>query len=417
MSKEFNEALQSGLDLIRSGGETIDSIVSRYPEFAEELRAQLEVAVWLSSSRAVLDPSPEFVVSSKRRLISKIKQEQQATAAPLTWGERLQEFFTIQKLAPVGFVLALMLGLVVSGTVVSASQKSIPGDNLYSIKRTLEQIALATSIEEQNDAELQIQFVENRLSEVQSLIIAGRYEEVADTLEDTEEQVYDTLEKIEVVSEQNRFLARDLAVQLDELLATQRTILEALTQNSPFHLSFQIARVVVVSEIVKLTAEEFSIFVPPTSTPPPTRVPTRVPTRTPRPTPTPAPTQVPIQPSPTPTTKPTKEPVEPTNTPVPTNTPTSVPTNTPTSVPTSTPTSVPTNTPTQVPTNTPMPTPTPTSVPTNTPPPTNTPTKAPTNTPQPTNTPNPTAAPTNTSVPNFTPTQETNSSSTNTPNP
>lgn len=414
MSKEFNEALQSGLDLIRSGGETIDSIVARYPDFANELREQLEVALWLSSSRALLDPSPEFIASSKRRLITKIRQEQQATPAPLTWGQRIQEFFTVQKLAPVGFVLVLMLGLVVSGTVVSASQKSIPGDNLYTIKRTLEQIALATSIEEQNDAELQIQFVENRLSEVKALIIEGRYDEVADTLEDTEEQVYDTLEKIEVVSEQNRFLARDLAVQLDELLATQRTILEAITQNSPFQLSFQIARVVVVSEIVKLTAEEFSVFVPPTSTPPPTPRPTRVPTRTPRPTPTPAPTQVPIQSSPTPTTKPTKEPVEPTDTPVPTDT--TAPTNTPTTVPTNTPTTAPpTNTPTTVPTNTPttVPTNTPTKVPTNTP----TDIPPPTNTPQPTNTPNPTVIPTNTSAPNFTPTQETNSSPTGTPIP
>ena len=85
MSKEFNEALQSGLDLIRSGGETIDSVVARYPEFAEDLRAQLEVAMWLSSSRAILNPSPEFVSTSKRRLITKIKQEQQTTAVPLTW--------------------------------------------------------------------------------------------------------------------------------------------------------------------------------------------------------------------------------------------------------------------------------------------------------------------------------------------
>ena len=70
-----------------------------------------------------------------------------------------------------------MLALFVSGTVVSASQKSLPGDDLYSIKLTLEQIALATSLDEENDAELQIQFVENRLTEVQALIVEERYEE------------------------------------------------------------------------------------------------------------------------------------------------------------------------------------------------------------------------------------------------
>jgi hypothetical protein len=379
MSKEFNEALQTCLDLIRSGGETLDSVVARYPEFTEDLRAQLEVAVWLSSSRAMLDPSPEFVSSSKHRLISKIKHEQQAIPTPLTWVEQIQEFFTIQKLAPVGFVVVLLLALVVSGTVVSAARKSLPGDNLYTVKRTLEQLALATSLEEQNDAELQIQFVENRLSEVKALIIEGRFDEVSETLKDTEEQVYETLELIEIVSDENEFLAQELAIQLDELLAGQRTILEALTRNSPFYLTVQIARVVVFSEIAKLTAEEFAVFIPPTSTPPPTPLPTRAPTRTPRPTPTAAPTQQPIQPSPT--NEPTKKPDKPTDTPLPTNTP--LPTETP--IPTNTPTPVPTDTPTNTPTNVPTPTDTPTDVPTptNTPSPTDTPTDVPTDTPTP----------------------------------
>ena len=37
MNKEFDEALQICLDLIRGGRETIDSVVALYPEFAEEL--------------------------------------------------------------------------------------------------------------------------------------------------------------------------------------------------------------------------------------------------------------------------------------------------------------------------------------------------------------------------------------------
>ena len=62
-----------------------------------------------------------------------------------------------------------MLGLFVSGTVVSASQKSIPGDGLYRVKLTLEQIALATSLDDKSVAELQIQMVENRLTELQTV--------------------------------------------------------------------------------------------------------------------------------------------------------------------------------------------------------------------------------------------------------
>jgi hypothetical protein len=398
MNKEFNEALQVCLDLIRGGRETIDSVVARYPEFAVELREQLEIATWLSASGPALDPRPDFIAASRRRLVSRIQMESQPVAPPpLTLSERLGQFFSIQKVAPVAFVFVLMLALFVSGTVVSASQKSLPGDDLYSIKLTLEQIALATSLDEENDAELQIQFVENRLSEVQALIVEERYEEVAETIQDYEEQVSETLETIKEVSGQNRFLAYDLAARLDGILAEQRSILTILSQNAPESIGMNITRVWVVSEVVKLTAEDIANFVPPPPpAPPPTATSTRVPTRTPRPSPTLAPTQPPAPTSTNTSKPPTKKP--PTNTPV-------VPTSTP-EPPTNTP-APPTNTPVP-PTNTPVP-------PTNTPvPPTNTPVPA-TNTPRPTAiTPQPTDAPTQ---PPATPTQVIGPDPTPTPTP
>lgn len=399
MNKEFDEALQSCLDLIRGGRETIDSVVALYPEFADELRAQLEIATWLTASGPALDPRPGFVSASRRRLVSRIQMESQPAAPPpITISERLGQFFSIQKVAPVAFVLVLMLFLFVSGTVVSASQKAIPGDGLYSVKLTLEQIALATSLDEENDAELQIQFVENRLSEVQALIVEERYEEVAETIQEYEEQVSETLETIKEVSDQNRFLAYDLAARLDGILAEQKSILAVLSQNAPESIGLNITRVWVVSEVVKLTAQDIANIVPPPPAPPPTATPVPLPTRTPRPSPTPAPTQPP-EPTPTNTRKPPTA-VPPTNTPVP-------PTNTP--LP-------PTNTPVP-PTNTPVP-PTKTPVPpTNTPvPPTNTPVP-PTNTPvPPTNTlAPPTAAPTEAPPPTRTPTQVTVSEPTTTP--
>jgi len=400
MNKEFDEALQVCLDLIRGGRETIDSVVARYPEFAEELRAHLEIATWLSASGPALDPRPGFVAASRRRLVSRIKMESQpVTPPPISLSERLGQFFSIQKVAPVAFVFVLMLALFVSGTVVSASQKALPGDNLYSVKITLEKIALATSLDEKNDAELQIKFVENRLSEVQALIVEERYDEVADTIQVYEEQVSQTLETIKEMSDQNRFLAYDLAARLNGLLAEKKNILNVLSQNAPESVTLDISRVWVLSRVVELTAEDIANFVPPPPAPPPTATYTPVPTRTPRPSPTLAPTQPPA-PTPTPTKKPptavpsTNTPVPPTKTPVPpTNTPVP-PTNTP--VP-------PTNTP-MPPTNTPV-TPTPTPVPpTNTPnPSTNTP-RPTVITPQPSQTAPPPATPTQVSAPEPTPT-------------
>ena len=347
MNREFDEALQSCLDLIRGGRESIDSVVARYPEYAEELRAQLESAMWLSTAGSALDPRPEFISASRRRLVSRIQLESRPPiTVSLTWGERLQQLLTAQKLAPVAFVFVLMLALFVSGTVVSASQKALPGDDLYSVKLTLEQIALATSLDEKSDAELQIQFVENRLTEVQALIVEERYEEVAETIQESTEQISKTLEIIKTVEEQDRFLAADLASQLDGLLAEQKSILAVLSQNAPEIVTISIYRVWFVSEVVKLTAANIASIVPPPPAPPPTAVPTVAPTSTPRPRPTLAPTQPPA-PTPTKTRKPPTA-VPPTITPLPTNTPvpptiTPLPTNTP--APTDPPTPTPTWTP------------------------------------------------------------------------
>ena len=365
MNKEFDEALQICLDLIRGGRETIESVVALYPEFADELRSQLEVATWLTSASSALDPRPGFVSASRRRLVTRIQQETRSPVAPpLSWGEQIRQFFSAQRLAPIAFVVVLMLGLFVSGAVVSASQKAIPGDDLYSIKLTLEQIALATSLDDKSDAELQIQMVENRFSELQSLIVEQRYDEVVESVQESEKQVSKTLEIIQKVSEQDSFLAVELAMQLDGILKQQTYVLSVLSRNAPSNVGPNFYRYFAYSELVKKTVSDIAGVVPPAPAPPPTAIPTVAPTSTPRPRPTLAPTQPPaptatntrVPPTPVPPTdtpRPTKPPVQPTDTPAPTNTP--VPTNTPN--PTATPTA--TNPP---PTNTPNPTATATPV-------------------------------------------------------
>lgn len=386
MNKEFDEALQYCLDLIRGGRETIDSVVALYPEYADELRSQLEIAAWLTSASSALDPRPGFVSASRRRLVSRIQQENRVpTPVPLTWGERLQQFLSTQKIAPVAFVFILMLALFVSGAVVSASQKALPGDDLYSVKITLEQIALAASIDEKNDAELQIQMVENRFTEMRTLIVTQNFDEVPETIQESTKQISKAVESIKTVNEQDSFLATELAGQLSGILEEQKSILEILVRSTPSNVSANFYKVWAASDIAKLNfrVADITSIVPPPPQPPPSLVPTVAPTSTPKPRPTLAPTQPPA-PTATRTRKPPTA-VPPTNTPKPTNTPVP-PTNTP--VP---PTNTPKPTNTQVPpTNTPVP-------PTNTPLPTNT--LAPTATPLATNPPPTSNPPTSTATP------------------
>jgi hypothetical protein len=391
--------LQTCLELIQGGQETVDSAVALYPELAEELRPMLEASLWLVNSREGFEPRPGFVTASRRRLVARIQEEQRQ--APVGWREKLKQLWSTQQMAPVAFVFVLLLALFVSGTIVSVSQKALPGDSLYSVKHVLEQLALATSFDQANDAALQISFVNERLEEIKALIAEGRYEEVKEIVAQYEQDIQKTIELIEVVSDQDEFRAGRLALELEAILADQRALFETLMAFDWIPMPFQdtIARVIDASQAAQDAVQEFSVVIP--ATPLPTsRPPTHVsPSRTPLSTPTSAPTERPTAtdtPRPTATPRPTETPLPTaTNTPVP-PTDTSTPTNTP--KPTDTPTDTPTNTPvppTDTPTNTPVP---PTNTPTNTPvPPTDTPTNTPvppTDTPVPSDTPSPTDMPT-----------------------
>jgi hypothetical protein len=399
MTRELDEALQSCLELIRGGEETIDSALARYPEWEDELRPQLVTALWIVSQREVLEPRPGFVSASRHRLVARIQQESQVER-PLPWLERLQQAWTVQKVAPVAFVFIIMLFLFVSGTVVSASQQSLPGDDLYAVKRSLEEIALATTIDQTTGAELNVRLTRQRLDEWLALVDENRYNEMNFTAFEIEAQVSRTLDSIDALVDEDAVMAAQLAAELERLLGEQQAILASLRRSMPLAAAPAIDKVIQVTqdgqEMAETTRTTTLALIEPivsdTRAAPPTA------------TRTPVPTAVPTQPKSTPTSAPTEEEdeedepeptVAPTKTPVPTATPTQPPPPTatetpePTDEPTDTPTPTLTDTPTPTPTDTPTPTPTDTPTPT----PTDTPTPTETNTPTPTDTDTPTSTP------------------------
>jgi CRISPR/Cas system CSM-associated protein Csm2 small subunit len=395
MTSKFEEALQTCLDLILGGNETIETALAQFPEWSEDLKPQLEAALWLTTYREVLDPRPGFVSASRRRLVERLKEERQQ--APLTWRERMQQLIPVQRVAPVAFVFIMMLVLFVGGSLVSESKNALPGDRLYSLKLTLEGLALATSINQVNEAELQVRHVKARLEEIRALIVEGSFEEAAQTASDLETQVQETKNLLDEVADQDPYQAFTLYQELALILERQQPLLNYLNGSStPDYRSIynSLSKVLVKAEDIddKLKNIRVSITGATPTYAPPTPFPSPTATRIIRNTPTPAPTRKPDEPTPTP--KPTQPP--PTNTPVPTQ----KPTNTPEPTSTNTPEPTSTNTPQPTSTNTPEPTSTNTPEPTST----NTPEPTSTNTPEPTSTPVPPDTPTSVAPSGPTPT-------------
>lgn len=76
-------------------------------------------------------------------------------------------------------VLYTVVTILIAGFfTVNASASSLPGDSLYSVKISWEQARLLFAISDDSKTELETQFEEERLNEVEALIGTGRVEQV-----------------------------------------------------------------------------------------------------------------------------------------------------------------------------------------------------------------------------------------------
>jgi hypothetical protein len=385
--EEIEQIFETCLEQIKSGHESIESVLAKNPEEADELCPRLEAAIWLDEGKSSLDPRPGFVSASRNRLVSQIQKE----------------------------IFVLLLVIVVSGGIkfANTAQEALPGDNTYSMKIVLEDAELESNNDPVEQTRLHTEFVQTRLAEAHDLVMEGRYTYIPETVDRFEYHVDEAIKSLNQLAREDIDQTEFLGATLHEVLVNQTPTLNVLIVAVPQEYKLDIERAVSVSDNGILMVERVLVSVSRPITPTPfnplsTGNPTSSPafatsthtqsalrmtttptflakwtsTNTPSPLKNREPTQRPA--SSYSTTQPTSAPTErdepPTDTPKP-------PTNTP-KPPTNTP-KPPTNTP-KPPTNTPKP---PTATPV---PPTDTPVP-PTDTPvPPTDTPVP---PTSTSVP------------------
>lgn len=329
----IEQILQTCLELIRSGQETVDSALARYPDHADELSSLLETATWLQERRDALAPRPEFIAASRQRLLARIEQEKAAstpkslrTVGASVWNTILSLF--AQKRFAYQFVVAtILLVFLISTTsgVAAAAQHSIPGDTLYGVKMSLEQIQLALSFSEARRAQYYVTFAERRLVEVQSLVIEGRYEYLHNTVDQFYSQANEASRLLRSLGTTNTLLARELANKLRNVVEGQISLMPVLSQAAPPDSRSEIERLMQMAELVKSEAQNIEALMGgtplPTITPtlititpvPPTPVPTKTPVPTTAPVVTVAPLSTPLsaktEAAPTSTVRPSRTPV------------------------------------------------------------------------------------------------------------
>lgn len=149
-------------------GADLDSALARFPEHAGELRPILETAN-KARSMAPDEPSPDAVKRSRARVLQRAAGLRESKA-----GARRRVIPAFSRLA-ISFALTALF-LASGAGLVNVSASALPGENLYPVKRSWENIRLFFIFDPQLREMMRDEFENERLHEVNELLAEGRHE-------------------------------------------------------------------------------------------------------------------------------------------------------------------------------------------------------------------------------------------------
>lgn len=160
------DILQICLEEIENGAD-VDTVLFRYPEYAEELRPILQTSTQ-AKMLAAADPSPEVMRRGRAKVMQQAAQmrEAQNTPARRLWSVPLRR--AVVSLAVIGVLF------VSSTRLVQAASTTLPGDNLYPVKRTWEDVRVLFTFDFQAREALEVEHENERLEELDELFAEGR---------------------------------------------------------------------------------------------------------------------------------------------------------------------------------------------------------------------------------------------------
>jgi hypothetical protein len=141
-------------------GESVDSCLAEFPEYATELKPLLNIAL-ITRQLAAVSPDPNF----KSRAVAQFRNALAKAAMERTQQAKRRAGFNWHSGWVTALASAILLVTVSSGTVVAASS-SMPGQPLYQVKLTTEQIRLNLTPTDMGKALVAAEQANRRVSEI-----------------------------------------------------------------------------------------------------------------------------------------------------------------------------------------------------------------------------------------------------------
>src|SRR5512139_2133787 len=163
---ELYDVLELCLQEMETGTD-IETVLSRYPKHAEELRPILETSVQ-AIGLAPMGPSPEVERRGRAKVLQQAALLREAQAQPTRrlWSVPLRRALVTLTVVGVLFISSTRL--------VQAASTTLPGDNLYPVKRTWEGVRVLFTFDNQAREALEVEHENERLDELNDLFTVGR---------------------------------------------------------------------------------------------------------------------------------------------------------------------------------------------------------------------------------------------------
>lgn len=160
------DVLEICLQEIENGAD-VDTVLFRYPEHAEELRPILGASVQ-AGMLAAPDPSAEVMHRGRAKILQRAAQLREAQSQPS------HRFWTVSLRRALVSLAVIAVFFISSTSLVRAASTTLPGDNLYPVKRTWEDVLVLLTFNIQARQALQVEHENERLNELSELLAEKR---------------------------------------------------------------------------------------------------------------------------------------------------------------------------------------------------------------------------------------------------
>jgi len=290
-SSKLDHILMDCIQAIEEKGWTVEDCLYRYPDLRHDLKPMLEAAIRLRNIRSLV-PSNRFQRETLSRLQLRLQASHRPPKSAIFQRGTHSEVTTLpktrilpRKKTALQWVFPILVAaftiVVVAGGFTSIANAAKPGDVLYQLDQTIEQVQIQLQPSVEKQTRLYLSFASERLDEIFDLIKEQKSDHVIIALQGYEQNIHaaETLLNENIIGKEEY---QQLAVVLNETLEAQTIQLQELIVLAPSSDQALIQAAIVKISYIRIAM----VILTPTATPTPQVIRTQV---SPEPSGTPGP--------------------------------------------------------------------------------------------------------------------------------